>query len=383
MNLSESKRFTIDGSPELETSLASICQQVRQGVESIVPTSRLRGILLGGGYGRGEGGVFRAGTGDQPYNDLEFYVFCTGQAILAERRYRHALHELGEQLTPAAGLEVEFKVLTQRKLRKSPASMFYYDLMLGNRIIAGTESLLDGCEHHRHPEQIPAHEATRLLLNRCSGLLYSMERLRKTDFGTEEADFVGRNLAKAQLAFGDALLTVLGKYHWSCQERHKRLETLTLNAGLEWAVPLPGLHAEGVAFKLHPVPTPVDRDRLTARHTELCDVGRRLWLWLEGLRLGHSFASARDYALSPCDKCPETIGLRNRAVNARTFGTAAALGPGATRYPRQRLLHALPMLLWEPHTRENLAGAQAELKAPSTDFSTLVAAYTQLWHRFN
>ncbi len=375
-------RFTQDGSPALEAHLQHTCEQVLAGVQKLIPADRLEGLLLGGGYGRGEGGVLRTPAGDQPYNDLEFYVFVRGQAVLAERQYRQPLHELGESLSPAAGLEVEFKVLTLDKLRTSPPSMFYYDLVMGHRWFAGEDTLLAGCEPHRDAAHIPLPEATRLLMNRCSGLLYALARLQAEKFTSDDADFVGRNLAKAQLAFGDVLLTAHGQYHWSCQERHARLERLDFTP-IPWAAPLKSQHAAGVEFKLHPTRSNATRAALTARHQELSALGAQLWLWLESQRLGQKFTSARAYALSGVNKCPETSGLRNRLVNLRAFGPAAL---ASARYPRERLLNTLPLLLWEEAARstpELLAHLQKQLRTPATDLAGLVAAYSVIWGRFN
>jgi hypothetical protein len=371
------KRFTLDGSAALEAHLTQTCEKVLAGVKSFVPAAQLEAILLGGGYGRGEGGVLKTANGDQPYNDLEFYVFVRGNPILAERNFRHPLHELGESLSPDAGLEVEFKVLTLDKLRRSATNMFYYDLVAGHRWTLGDESLLAGCEQHKDAAKIPLHEATRLLFNRCSGLLYSLERLRRKDFGEAEADFVGRNLAKAQLAFGDVLLAAHGQYHWSCRDRHARLAKFEFNGKLAWAAPLLTHHATGVEFKLHPTRSTASRQTLVARHAELSELGKRLWLWLETKRLGVTFAFPRDYAMSDADKCPETSGLRNRLVNLRAFGAGGLM---CARYPRQRLFHALTLLLWE---QNELARAQDELQATAADFTGLVADYAQLWGRFN
>jgi len=370
------KRFTMDGSAALESKLAATCEKVLSGVKSLVPAAKLDGLLLGGGYGRGEGGVLKTAAGDQPYNDLEFYVFVRGNAILAERKFRHPLHELGERLSPEAGLEVEFKVLTFDKLRRSAPNMFYYDLMAGHRWQLGEDALLADCEHHRAASKIPLHEATRLLLNRCSGLLYSLERLQRKDFGETEADFVGRNLAKAQLAFGDVLLAAHGRYHWSCRKRHARLTELSDLEDLPLA-DLVRQHAAGVEFKLHPNRSTESRGLLTVRHSELSALGKRLWLWLESKRLGVSFSSPRDYALSAADKCPETSSLRNRLVNFRAFGAGGLACP---RYPRQRLFRALALLLWGGNDFEKV---RAELRSDALDFGGLVSAYEKLWQRFN
>src|SRR5438445_13084871 len=75
-------RFTLDGSDELERHLTQTCQKVLAGIQAIVPSRKLEALLLGGGYGRGEGGVLKTEAGNQPYNDLEFYVFIRGNTWL-------------------------------------------------------------------------------------------------------------------------------------------------------------------------------------------------------------------------------------------------------------------------------------------------------------
>jgi len=364
-------RFTIDGSDALERQLSELCETIARGVGEIVPSNRLEGLLLGGGYGRGEGGVLRTAQGDRPYNDLEFYVLIRGPVFVNERRYRRKLHDVGERLGPDAGLEVEFKILSLRKLRRSPVSMFFYDLVVGNRRVIGPQGLLDCCDQHRQAEGIPLHEATRLLMNRCSGLLFALERLRRPVFGPEDADFVGRNFAKAQLAFGDVVLTSRGRYHQSCLERMERLRAVAADESMPWLGPVRRHHAEGVEFKLHPTRCEESKQALLARHAELSDLGRAIWLWLEERRLHARFASAREYALSPVDKCPETSAWRNRLAHFKAKGLAAALRPEANRYPRQRLFHELALLLWEPPAMK------------PEEFKDRVESYMEYWHRFN
>ena len=371
------QRFTIDGNDALEAELAVTCEKVLTGVKSLVPAAKLDGIALGGGYGRGEGGVLKTPAGDRPYNDLEFFVFIGGNAILAERKFRHPLHELGENLSPAAGLEVEFKVLTLDKLRRSAPSMFYYDLVAGHRWTLGDDSLFTGCEQHRDAAKIPLHEATRLLMNRCSGLLYSAERLARKNFREAEADFVGRNLAKAQLAFGDGLLAAHGQYHWSGRERHERLAKFDFEGELAWAKPLLAHHETGVEFKLHPTRSTESRENLANQHAELSRLGKQLWLWLESKRLGINFDTPCDYAFSDANLCPETSPWRNRLVNLRAFGAG---GLACGRYPRERLFRALGLLLWEQYEYQKVRLA---LRTNAADFAGLVSAYENLWKRFN
>lgn len=384
-------RFTVDGDERLERRLQGICSEVAAGVRIIVPAALLEGVLLAGGYGRGEGGVLVTGDAHQPYNDMEFYVFLRGSTLMNDRRYKAALHELGESLSLGAGLEVEFKILSLDRLRRAPVSMFSYDFVMGHRWLIGDDALLAGCDHHRDASLIPMHEATRLLFNRCSGLLYALERLRRVEFSGADADFVGRNLAKARLAIGDAILAACGAYHWSCTQRHERLKvhytrvtTGHVAAGLFRDPVLVQEHETGVAFKLHPERSRHTREALAAQHKELSILAWEAWRTLESHRLGHTFATPRDYAFSDVSKCPEHPACRNLLVNARTFGPQSAFRAGATRYPRERLLHALTLLLWDQIQHSAvLAQAQKELYTQAADFPGLVRAYERLWHRFN
>jgi hypothetical protein len=379
-------RFTRDGSDALENHLQIICGQVRKAICALIPPRKLVGLLLAGGYGRGEGGVLRTSAGDQPYNDLEFYIFVHGSTLLAERKFRHALHALGEQLAPAAKLEVEFKILSTTKLRRAMPAMFYYDLLMGHRWLVGDDSLLAGCEHHCEAGAIPLHEATRLLMNRCSGLLFSAERLARTPFTADDADFVGRNLAKAQLGFGDVILAVNGLYHWSCLERHRRLLDLRSTSTIPNLAALCCLHGAGVEFKLHPVRATTSQATLTNIHSELTALAQQLWLWLESLRLHVPFADTRDYICDSRNKCPEFPALRNRLVNAWNFGPTALLASQADHHPREQLLRSLALLLWEKEPERYLhivPQLQRELHSAPPDFANLVAAYARLWHRFN
>lgn len=374
------KRFTIDGSDALESHLSKVSEQVQAGVRARIPNHKLEGLVLAGGYGRGEGGVLKTENADAPYNDLEFFVFIRGNTLLNDRRYRHALHQLAAELTPVAGIDVEFKILSLASFVRSETSMFYYDLVMGHQWLIGEASLFAACQHHRDATRIPLHEATRLLFNRCSGLLYAKERLQREPFTDEDADFVGRNLAKAQLALGDAWLTTRGAYHWSCVERQKRLH----RADDKWSKRLAPHHKTGVAFKLHPQRARAStKPELLTQHTELTELAEQLWLCLESERIGTHFPSSREYAEAPGSLCPERSILRNLACNLRAFGFSGLLSRFRTRYPRERLLRSLSLLLWGQTNASVRGNLSACLNCGDSSLEGSVRAYENLWHRFN
>jgi hypothetical protein len=387
-------RFTIDGSEDVEARLERLCSDISDEVLQVIPSKKLQAIVLGGGYGRGEGGVLRTETGDEPYNDIEFYVFVRGNRHWNCRHYGEALNRIAERFSAANGFHVEFKTDSLERLRRSPITMFSYDLVAAHRILFQAEPAFAGCVHHMKSSALPLREATRLLFNRCSGLLLVRELLQQDEITAEQLDFVGRNLAKAQLALGDALLVAAGAYHWSVVERGGRLGRESSNSKLqtpeEFQIPnshldmeeLSRYHAIGVEFKLHPTRARGLREELAREYRRVSETASELWLWLENRRLKQSFGSIRDYALSQTDKCPETFALRNYLCNIRSFGPAAVVDGMGGRYPRERLFNSLPLLLWngevdgEPEVQRYL---RRQLRSKAEDWNGFVSAYKKAW----
>jgi hypothetical protein len=106
---------------------------------------------------------------------------------------------------------------------------------------------------------------------------------------------------------------------------------------------------------------------------------------LEARRLNRSFGDAREYAFHRAEKWPGTPVWKNLLLNVKTFGPAAALGTNASRYPRERLLNALSLLLWNSDASkgsEETRHVQRQLRTEACDWAGLVTAYKQLWPNF-
>jgi hypothetical protein len=379
-------RFTLDGDDALETHLAHTCARVLSGIRGLIPADKLEAVLLGGGYGRGEGGVLRGATDDRPYNDLEFYVAIHGNRHVNEYRYHRRLEVLGEILTHLADVEIEFKITSLAELAARSANMFSYDLVAGHRALwaSAAASGLPGCDHHRDSGRIPTSEATRLLMNRCSGLLFAHTQLEAEPFTPAAADFVRRNLAKVQLACGDAVLTAHGRYDWSCRTRHTRLAELAAAEPGPWLDAVQHHHTAGVAFKLHPNSGGLAREALRTLYDEVSAVARDTWLALESRRLGRTFSTVRTYAEDPGDFSAGTSPLHNFALNFRAAGFRFHSHPSPWRHPRQRIFRALAVLLWEPAalTDPNLrALLETNLHARVSTAAEGLTAYRALWSR--
>lgn len=377
-------RYTLDGDDELERHMERTCARITSGVRGLIPAVKLEAILLGGGYGRGEGGVLRGKSGDRPYNDLECYVAIKGNRHVNELRYRRRLDVLGEILTHLADVEVEFKITSLSEIASRPTGMFLYDLAAGHRLLWSNPSAAPGAslDPHRNPENIPQAEATRLLMNRCSGLLFARARFAERPFTPSAADFVGRNIAKAQLAFGDALLAANGRYHWSCRERHRRLADLAQGKHSPWLDGVLRHHAIGLEFKLHPQIAAISHDKLFEQHTDVTAFALKCWLWLEARRLGRVFPTIRTYADDPGNKCPGTSPFLNVILNLRADGFRVHVDPRPWRHPRERVFDSLALLLWEPGITDDpiqQRRIRMELNIHGRGTVDWIAAFRALW----
>jgi hypothetical protein len=368
-----SARFTIDGDEALERHLESACARVASGIRGLIPGRKLEAVILGGGYGRGEGGVMRTADGDRPYNDLEFYVAIRGNRHVNELFYRRRLQVLSEILAHLAGVEIELKITSLSELRSMPVSMFTYDLAWGHRILWTREpvDLEPIWKRHRSERSIPLSEATRLLMNRCTGLLLARGELEHPELTRESADFVRRNIAKAQLACGDALLAAHRHYHWSCKERHCRLAYLARKRHCHLFDEALSHHREGVAFKLHPNSAETNRAELKERHRAVSELARDCWLWNESRRLGRDYPALREYLDDPRDKFEGSSPLRNILLNLRADGVRSLPSRSILRHPRGRAFHSMARLLWDA---DNPASSTRQ-KRLSSDLH----AYHNLW----
>jgi hypothetical protein len=186
-------------------------------------------------------------------------------------------------------------------------------------------------------------------MNRCSGLLFARAELEKESLSPSAADFVRRNVAKAQLACGDALLAAQGRYHWSCRERHRRLEHFVRERRSAWFNEALRLHALGVEFKLRPESGPRSRAACSPRGTPRSPHSRRNAGsgWRRGAWAAHSRHGAA-YVEAACDGCPGSSPFLNVLLNLRADGFRPRARPSPWRHPRQRMFHSLALLLWEP-----------------------------------
>lgn len=325
-------------------------------------------LVLGGGYGRGEGGVMETAGGAEFSNDLDYFLFNDtpdDAALLTWCR------EIERTETGVLGIDVEIKTLRAESIGDPSRSMMFADLVAGHVVVAGDAGFLRKMRESLDFSRIEPEEATRLLWNRGSGMFFSRCQLREGG----DMKFVIRNHAKLKLALGDAWLCLHGSYTSKCRERGERLATTELPANLTH---IRAWHHEGVDFKFKPFADGMTWDELHAESRKLIEAWGVVYLAAETKRLKRGFTGFSDY-LSVPRLLPGSL-FRNLLLALRDKLRRGAFLKPLGDYPRAGLMRALPCLLGL--TKGGEAEAARFLPKPAGDVSRFNAwepVYSKWW----
>ena len=259
-------RFVAGDAPELDRALADALAAIGREIDAMrIPS--LAGVVLGGGYGRGEGGArgefkvqspkfevesSKADGACRLSNDLDFFAITKEGATDADAAaVATALEPLSRRWSEKLGIDVDFMGRTPWRLRHDQERLMVQELVHGYVDVAGAtgESLFAGIAR-REPSDLPWMEAARLLMNRGMGLLFAkckiengkckVDELPNADCRMSDADidFVNRNINKCILGAGDAFLISRGLYRWRATERADACEAQGFGrlyrAAVEW-----------------------------------------------------------------------------------------------------------------------------------------------------
>ena len=177
------------------------------------------GLVLGGGYGRGEGGATAA---HRLYNDLDLFVFLDApEAVFPS--FAQRLAPVAAAFTARLGVDVDFTLRTASRLRRDGRRLMVQELLRGHVALDPADFDLAAWSgvRPRAAADLPAGEAARLVMNRGMGLEFARRRLAAN--GGRADAFVLRNLNKAVLGAGDARLIAEGRYAWRLDAREAAL----------------------------------------------------------------------------------------------------------------------------------------------------------------
>ena len=220
-------RFVAADSPAMDALAADAIAKIGAEIVALrVPG--LAGVVLGGGYGRGEGGVLADETGEHLSNDLDFFAVTeAGASAQRLRAVEEALAPTSADWAGRLGISVDFVVRTPWRIRHDQERVMIQELLHGYVDVAGapgTELFKDVAR--RPPEAFPWTEAVRQLVNRGVGLTLARE--------SRDGTFVTRNINKCVLGAGDAVLIARHAYAWRVEDRAAALGWPAYDAAVEW-----------------------------------------------------------------------------------------------------------------------------------------------------
>lgn len=324
------KPFFEGSFPTLEESLRRHFERVRQSWTGI--SGLAQALVLGGGYGRGEGGVALLGEGPSLFNDLDYFLFSEtpDDPTLVEW-----CRQIEREETERLGADVEIKRLPKSDVYQGLETMMFADLVGGHFVVAGDGDFLAELARDQDFSKVGAEDAARLLWNRGSGLLFSRT------IHSEDPVFVSRNQAKLKLALGDAWLCLEGLYVPQCRERGRRFAAIRLPEELEV---LHAWHAEAVEYKFRPVVESLEGEGSRKESELLGEAWLKVMLRVESVRLGIPSLTLERYLSLP-KIFPGLPVWRNLALAVRDqIKRGGCLRPVGD-YPRGALMRALPCLL--------------------------------------
>ena len=356
--------YTVYGSAEVDAQVESDVFELRDMILARIPSDNLEGIVLLGGYGKSEGGVYVDGETLYPYNNYDLLVIVKDAAVGEIDDYRLALDEIDSEFTESHTISVDFSIMQMKQIRNAPFRIFFYDLKFGHKIVWGPEDLLNAMpDYDLH--KIPMFDAEHMIVNR--GTLLVINRFlfskRREDLTFEDKKAVIKHTAKAIIGYGDALLVALKRYSWSYREKQHIVTTLPDSdvKGIEKIRPL---YDQAAELRFRADYSPLIRKNLEKWQDEVTETLEAVHRRFERLRLdrsifiwdnfvndhgawlwSHALEPDRNWAYRTAKRFAHLFrGLGD--VDLMTVGIKGKLGY-RTAGPREILVPVLPRVLYD------------------------------------
>lgn len=378
------KQYAPYGSAKFNKYIHDTLNNIAKRFDEMFSREELIALVLGGGYGRSEGGVLKIDTQEKLYNDLDFFVIGKELPGWKSAQISRQLMNLHYELSDQLGIEVDFSdIKAVSNLAKAPISLMWFDLKCGHEVIWGNKHVLQNMPRWEASD-LGVNEAVKLLLNRGMGLYFARSYILQ-HAEAENSDFINRNIHKAYQAIAEAILITEENYHWSVMERMKRIENT--NIARYSANPLlASLMQEAMEFKLRPHILKADEADFADRISEAIAIFEEVYYAVWAAYFGVPKLDLKSYhnlLSSYKDMNNSVMSLaKNFALNLRDCGLNPVNLNEYIKYPRYRLFYALPWLLFDQQM--SLESISRMLGLPGvTDRSSLEQRYVALWQRYN
>ena len=378
-------KYTLEGSKEFDLRIDADISRIVERVSNSPIAKYLKGIVLLGGYGRGEGTPLKNSDGTQsPFNDYDFIVVGKLHSTAWKKNIKQHLHSMEHELSEELGIPVDLHFESLSSLAFAENSLLNYEMKQGHKIVWGPQNLLKILPDYQ-ANNVPLQEGTRLLFNRGALLLHSkLHWSEKTSLSKEEQENFLKYIMKSHLAFGDCLLLASNVYTVSYIDKVQRIEGIK-RYDLAGVDQLASWYKKAVQFKNEGDFSIYDNEDIYSLFEKTVQYFQVFFLWFEKNRLKQSIPNPLQYThcLGNSDPIDRQM-FKSIAKNYLSFGTKGAfLGwKWMIMNPRNRLFASLLMLLQKNHSEEEL-NCTANLLCSNPDTNVLYDKFFELWGKFS
>jgi len=103
-------KYTVYGSEKIDRKIDKDLKTISSAVQSEFDNSEITALILGGGYGRGEGGVFLEKGQEQLFNDYDLFVIISNCSRKKRNKIFQRLQKVSHELEQVISIEVDFSV---------------------------------------------------------------------------------------------------------------------------------------------------------------------------------------------------------------------------------------------------------------------------------
>lgn len=387
--------FTIHHNDDIYKKIGKDLDLITQEVLTLLG-GEVHSIILCGGFGRGEGSVVVQNGIVRVINDYDLYVVLKERnrlkyAILY-KRYHNQLNILAEQLAQRFSMKQIDLALKHRSYFDSsaPLKIENYEVLNGHILLYGAEDPCISMPDWRS-EDIPLFEGTWLFRNRGGGLLLAGRYFVGHDgIPAEKRENFVIECGKAQLAIGDSLLLLRGRYHHLYSKRLEALDSLSVDDVPEGEMVLVH-YREALEQKLRPAFDRFYRRDLVLWWFEIAELFGTFYRRFEEQRLGVPFNDWVEYS---------ALGKPEDQLDIRTWAGGMIRGGIKSFWPvfrrrnllkarRSGLITVMALLLFSVQ-KEDFHMSYLEQAAdyldmrlagdPLDDWRNLTDLFLQIWH---
>ena len=233
--------YTVRDDKKIDEVIAKDLEFIAEHIREALP---VHAIVLGGGFGRGEGGVLITETAIRPVNDYDIFVVVSD---LDRVDFKPLSRNLAKQVKIRS---IDLLPIRYSDLQQLSATQVHYDLKYGGTLLWG-ENILDQIPRYRNSD-VDHRSGKTLLLNRLVCALEGFsENFVHSGMNGEERFFLVNQTGKVVSACVEALLMLKGKYHHSYSERRNIFDA----EFPDWHR-LRRLNSQATEFKLRPSESP-------------------------------------------------------------------------------------------------------------------------------